>query len=46
MNASINKILKGLLVSAGLMAGVATAAQITGAGATFPAPMYAKWAEA
>lgn len=46
MNASINKILKGLLVSAGLMAGAASAAQITGAGATFPAPMYAKWAEA
>lgn len=46
MNASINKILKGLLISAGLMAGVASAAQITGAGATFPAPMYAKWAEA
>ena len=46
MNASMNKILKGLLISAGLMAGVASAAQITGAGATFPAPMYAKWAEA
>ena len=46
MNASINKILKGLLLSAGLVAGVASAAQITGAGATFPAPMYAKWAEA
>ena len=46
MNASINKILKGLLVSVGMVAGVANAAQITGAGATFPAPMYAKWAEA
>ena len=46
MNASINKVLKGLLISAGLLAGVANAAQITGAGATFPAPMYAKWAEA
>ncbi|MEN9879764.1 MAG: phosphate-binding protein PstS [Pseudomonadota bacterium] len=46
MNASINKVLKGLLVSAGLIAGVASAAQITGAGATFPAPMYSKWAEA
>ncbi len=46
MNASINKILKGLLISAGLIAGAANAAQITGAGATFPAPMYAKWAEA
>ena len=46
MNASINKILKSLLISAGLVAGAAHAAQITGAGATFPAPMYAKWAEA
>ena len=46
MNASVNKILKGLLLSAGFIAGVANAAQITGAGATFPAPMYAKWAEA
>ena len=46
MNVSINKILKGLLISAGLVAGAANAGQITGAGATFPAPMYAKWAEA
>ena len=46
MNVSINKILKGLLISAGLIAGAAHAGQITGAGATFPAPMYAKWAEA
>lgn len=47
MNVSINKLLTGLLVSAGLVAGSAQAAsQITGAGATFPAPMYAKWAEA
>ena len=46
MNVSINKILKGLLISAGLIAGAANAGQITGAGATFPAPMYAKWAEA
>lgn len=29
-----------------LVATVATAAEITGAGATFPAPIYAKWAEA
>lgn len=33
----------GLLVS---VAGVATAVDITGAGASFPAPVYAKWAEA
>ena len=46
MNVSINKILTGLLISAGLIAGAANAGQITGAGATFPAPMYAKWAEA
>jgi phosphate transport system substrate-binding protein len=45
MKVSVNKILAGLLVSAGLISG-ANAAQLTGAGATFPAPMYAKWAEA
>lgn len=47
MNMSVNKLLTGLLVSAGLLAANAHAAsQITGAGASFPAPMYAKWAEA
>ena len=45
MNVSVNKLVAGLLVSAGLVAGANTA-QLTGAGATFPAPMYAKWAEA
>lgn len=45
MKSSVNKLVAGLLVSAGLVAG-ASAAQLTGAGATFPAPMYAKWAEA
>lgn len=46
MNVSMNKLLTGLLVSAGLVAGSAHAAsQITGAGASFPAPMYNKWAE-
>ncbi|QLG88359.1 phosphate ABC transporter substrate-binding protein PstS [Chitinibacter bivalviorum] len=37
-----------LIVSAGLLAGLFThaiAADITGAGATFPYPLYAKWAE-
>jgi phosphate transport system substrate-binding protein len=37
-----------LIVSAGLVAGLFTnaiAADITGAGATFPYPLYAKWAE-
>lgn len=40
--------LKSLLVAVGLGAAALTAfaADITGAGATFPYPMYAKWAEA
>ena len=40
--------LKSLLVSLGLCAATLTAvaADITGAGATFPYPIYAKWAEA
>jgi len=40
---------KKLLMIAALAFGVsstATAADITGAGATFPYPIYAKWAEA
>src|SRR6476619_2503237 len=39
----------GAAFGAALIAGVATlahAATISGAGATFPAPVYAKWAEA
>src|SRR5512139_4219030 len=39
----------GAAMGAALIAGVATLAQaatISGAGATFPAPLYAKWAEA
>jgi phosphate transport system substrate-binding protein len=37
----------GMCVAASvLMSGVAMAAEITGAGATFPYPVYAKWAEA
>jgi phosphate transport system substrate-binding protein len=35
-----------LIAAAGLLAVGAAQAQITGAGATFPAPIYAKWAEA
>jgi len=31
---------------AGLIPGIAAAQNITGAGATFPAPLYAKWSEA
>lgn len=36
----------GALLGALAMAGSAAAATISGAGATFPAPIYAKWAEA
>ncbi|MGV0998118.1 MAG: phosphate ABC transporter substrate-binding protein PstS [Fluviibacter sp.] len=48
MNASSSKrLLQSLLLSAGLLgSSLAMSAQLTGAGATFPAPMYAKWAEA
>jgi len=35
-----------LAISIGSLAGSAMAAEITGAGASFPAPIYAKWAEA
>jgi len=38
--------MKNLLVSLLLITGVASAADITGAGATFPYPIYSKWAEA
>ena len=38
--------MKNLLISLLLFAGVASAADLTGAGATFPYPIYAKWAEA
>ncbi len=37
---------KALVISAISLAPVAFAADMTGAGATFPYPMYAKWAEA
>jgi phosphate transport system substrate-binding protein len=44
---SVAKLLGAAAVSAGLLvAGGAQAADITGAGATFPYPIYAKWAEA
>ena len=33
-------------LSATQLAGAASAGDISGAGATFPAPIYAKWAEA
>ncbi|BCK87226.1 phosphate-binding protein PstS [Sideroxyarcus emersonii] len=43
----LSQILSGIGLSAALLtAGVAYAGDITGAGATFPYPIYAKWAEA
>ncbi len=43
----LNQIVKAVSLSAALLyAGSALAADITGAGATFPYPVYAKWAEA
>ena len=44
----MNKIVKKLILVGGIVASfsVAQAADITGAGATFPYPIYAKWAEA
>ncbi len=43
----MNKFLKKLIAAALIAGGTtATAQEITGAGATFPAPVYAKWAEA
>lgn len=44
----IHRPLRGLVIGATLTftAGLALAQDITGAGATFPAPIYAKWADA
>ena len=44
----MNKIVKKVILVGGIVASfsVAQAADITGAGATFPYPIYAKWAEA
>jgi phosphate transport system substrate-binding protein len=43
----LNRLLSSIGLSAALLsAGVAYAGDITGAGATFPYPIYAKWAEA
>jgi phosphate transport system substrate-binding protein len=45
MKITVNKsLLAAVMVCAQGFAGVATAQEITGAGATFPAPLYAKWA--
>ena len=43
MNIFFRKLIVAGLISYGA---AATAQEITGAGATFPAPVYAKWAEA
>ena len=43
----LNRLLNSIGLSVALLsAGTAFAADITGAGATFPYPIYAKWAEA
>jgi len=43
----MQKSIVGLVVAAVfMMVGIAAAAEITGAGASFPYPVYAKWAEA
>jgi phosphate transport system substrate-binding protein len=42
----ITTILGAALVGVSLLAGTAAAQQITGAGATFPNPIYQKWGEA
>jgi phosphate transport system substrate-binding protein len=43
----LNRLLSGIGLAAALLtAGTAFASDITGAGATFPYPVYAKWAEA
>jgi phosphate transport system substrate-binding protein len=43
----LNRLLRYIGLTAALLsAGVASASDITGAGATFPYPIYAKWAEA
>jgi phosphate transport system substrate-binding protein len=43
-NHFLKTVMGGALVVAGM--GVGGAQQVTGAGATFPAPLYAKWADA
>ena len=39
-------LLRAALVAASLTPLLASAQDVTGAGATFPAPIYAKWADA
>lgn len=41
----MKKIVLSSLVALAFVAGAASAAEVTGAGASFPAPIYAKWAD-
>ena len=42
----LRRLIGAASVAAGLIGAQALAADITGAGATFPYPIYAKWADA
>jgi phosphate transport system substrate-binding protein len=42
----MNRLIRALAVATAFFGGPALAADITGAGATFPYPIYAKWADA
>ena len=44
MKVSFHRVATAVAISTLSFAGVATAQEITGAGASFPAPIYAKWA--
>ena len=47
MNSKLRQLIIGITASAAMAyAGISQATDITGAGATFPYPIYAKWAEA
>lgn len=46
MQSRISGVVSACFAAMSMMASVATAAEITGAGATFPAPLYSKWADA
>ncbi len=45
MNTTLSRFGWGGLLAALLVAGAASATELTGAGATFPYPVYSKWAE-
>ena len=47
MNSKLKQLILGIMaITAAAYAGASQATNITGAGATFPYPIYAKWAEA